>query len=108
VASAGYQQGQQGSSTRGSLFNGLGGGGGSVGSVSQISESLTQYQVRANNENIKLSCKRHRLIVCFLFSFPCLDHELRPQRNVGILEKIAQQLLVTSSNRANRTELEQQ
>lgn len=47
VASAGYQHGQQGRRSQGSSFNGMGMSGASGGSVAQISESLNQYQVRA-------------------------------------------------------------
>jgi len=114
TATAGLQQNQ---TSRPASTGGWGIGGGGSGSVAQISESLTQYQV----------CVSVVVSVCgrcfsstyvfgsiYLSPFTCLTGfvctlVVSKQRNVGILEKIAQQLLTsTSSNRSARTELEQQ
>lgn len=75
---------------------------GSSSSVGQISESLTQYQVRSSSlVDHSLRFKHH----CSLL---IVDFCLMIQRNVGILEKIAQQLLASTSNKSARAELEQQ
>lgn len=114
TATAGLQQNQ---TSRPASTGGWGIGGGGSGSVAQISESLTQYQV----------CVCLCVSLCAVDVFPAhvfgsiylspftyltgfvCTLVVSKQRNVGILEKIAQQLLTsTSSNRSARTELEQQ